>query len=185
MLTQQLGYGGLCVLAFLTLWFLISIPHQFTNGFGRRIKKLNIFGLIPGWTFFAPNPGISDYRFVFRDIFSEGHSEWKEVEWCRCRRLVDALWHPQRHRTKLIVDCVSAFVLTVQEMRKLGLATETEGDTPAWIVAVPYMALLNVTVSMPRASADVRARQFAIIEQKPSEPSGKPRLIVCSAPHEL
>lgn len=183
MLLRQLGSGGLLVSSILTMWFLISIPHQFTNNLGKGIKKLNIFGLIPGWTFFAPNPGISDYRFVFRDVLPKGQTEWKEVEWCDRRRLADALWHPQRHRTKLIVDCVSAFVQTVQEMRKIGLTAR--GGTPPWIVSVPYLALLNVAVSMPRASADAKARQFAIVEQKPSEPSGNPQLIVCSAPHEL
>jgi len=180
---DALGPGGWCVLAFLALWFLLSIPHQLSNELGRRVKRLNTFGLIPGWTFFAPIPGTSDYRFVFRDQLADGFSDWNEVEWCSPRRVLDAVWHPQRHRTKLIVDCVSAFVLTVQEMRKLGL--DVENDSHPWIVSVPYLALLNVAVSMPRTSPDTKARQFAIIEQTPSTPSGGSRLIVCSAAHEL
>lgn len=181
---HELGLSGLAVSIALAFWFLISIPHQFTGRVGKTVRRHNPFGLIPGWTFFAPTPGTSDYRFVFRDVLPEGPSEWNEVEWCRPRSLLDALWHPRRHRTKLVVDCVSAFLLTVQEMRRLG-HPEQPGGTPPWIVSVPYLALLNVVVSMPRVSAGIRARQFAIVEQQPSRPSETPRLIVCSAPHEV
>jgi hypothetical protein len=180
---DDLGPAGICVFAALTFWFIISIPHQFNNEFGQRIKKLNTFALIPGWTFFAPTPGTTNYRFVFRDYKEDGScGEWQEVEWCGCRRLMHAVWHPERHRTKLIVDCVSAFILTAQEMRKLGL--KADGGTQPWVVSVPYLALLNVAVSMPRTLTS-KARQFAIVEQTPSAPSEKPRVIVCSSAHDI
>jgi hypothetical protein len=141
---------------------------------------MNVFGLIPGWTFFAPTPGTTDYRFVFRDVLPDGYSDWREVQWCRPRRLLDAVWHPQRHRAKLIVDSISALMATVREMKRLELDMET-----GWMISVPYMALLNVAVSMPRASPDATARQFAIIEQKPTEPLANPRVLVCSPSHDF
>src|ERR1700733_1342098 len=147
MLLGQLGISGLCVLILLGSWFLITIPHQFTNRLGKRVKQLNTLGIIPGWTFFAPTPGTTDYRFVYRDIHGQERTDWMEVEWCKERRLVDAVWHPERHRTKLIVDCVSGFVLTVEEMRKLGVSFKE--PVPPWIISVPYLALLNVAVRMP------------------------------------
>jgi hypothetical protein len=179
----NLGHCGVAVVIVFAILFLLSIPHQFTNQYGRWVKQFNKYGIIPGWTFFAPNPGTSDYLFVYRDVVPTGFGEWREIEWCRRRRLLDAVWHPDRHRTKLIVDCISCLLVTVQEMRKLGI--DVEGRPQAWIVSVPYMALLNIAVLMPRISLDATARQFAIIDQKPSEPLEKPRLLVCSFPHDL
>lgn len=180
---NDLGLLGYCVLAILAIWFLVSVLHQFDNEVGRRVKKANILGVIPGWTFFAPIPGTSDYRFVFRDVLPTGCTEWQEVQWCSRRRLLDAIWHPERHHTKLVVDCVSALVRTVAEMRKLGI--NQEGKTPAWIVSVPYLALLNIAVSTPRISSNAKARQFAIIEQKLGAPSESYQLIVCSSAHQM
>lgn len=180
---DALGPSGVAVLVLLAAWFLITVPHQLTNEYGKRVKRINMFALIPGWTFFAPTPGMTDYRILFRDRIGEEYTEWREIEWCRPRRLRDAIWHPARHRTKLIVDCVNAFSTTLQEMQKLGLDVEREPQS--WMISVPYLALLNIAVSMPKLAPAATARQFAVIEQKPNAPTERPRLIVCSSAHDL
>ncbi len=172
---------AIVVAVILGLWFALSIPHQLTNDLGKRVKRHNPYGLLPGWTFFAPMPGTSNYRLVYRDRTPEGFTDWTEVSWCHNRRLIDAIWHPGRHRTKFVVDCVNAFVITVREIQKLGHIAED--DVSAWVVSVPYMALLNIVNSMPRTRGDSTARQFALVEQKPSDPNDVPKLIVCSAAH--
>jgi hypothetical protein len=181
---DELGVAGMIALAVLGFWFLISIPYQFADRYWSGLKKANTFALIPGWTFFAPTPGTTDYRFVFRDVVPAGHTDWQEIRWCNARCPLDAIWHPQRHRTKLVVDCVSAFLITIQEMRKLGFDVDSEPDS--WMLSVPYMALLNVAVSMPRTSPDATARQFAVLERSPFDSSGDDaKLLVCSSPHEF
>ena len=180
---HDIGVGDACVAAVFLLWFLISIPHQFTNRIGEPIKRINTLAIIPGWTFFAPNPGKTDYRFVYRDIVPDGRTAWAEVDWCGKRRLLDAVWHPRRHRTKVLVDCVSGLVRTVDELRKRGVPADER--MPGWMISVPYLALLNIVVQMPRLSEAARSRQFAIVEQDPTDPSAPGRMVVCSAEHDL
>ena len=72
MALHVLGRSGTLVLAILGEWLLVSIPHQLGNRYGAWVKRINLFALIPGWTFFAPTPGTSDYRFVFRDRVADG-----------------------------------------------------------------------------------------------------------------
>src|SRR5450631_2136047 len=116
-----LGWEGVSALFFFLSWFVITVPHQFSGKYGDWVRRRNYFGLIPGWTFFAPVPGTTDYRFVYRDIAGNGYGAWREVAWCAPRRLADLLWHPRRHRTKLVVDCISALSRTLQELRKHGI----------------------------------------------------------------
>jgi len=183
LLPAQLGPSGWFISAVMGVWFVLSVLHQLTNRHGDRIKRMNLIALIPAWTFFAPTPGTTDYRLVVRDQRADGFTDWTEIEWCSRRRLVDALWHPARHRTKLIVDCVTAFIRTVQEMGKLGM--DVEHDPQSWMISVPYMALLNVAQLSATAAPGVTARQFAVIEVSPGAPAAPPRLVVCSSPHDL
>jgi hypothetical protein len=165
-------------------WYVLSIINQFTNRYGKWVRqRLNTFGVIPGWTFFAPTPGTSDYHFVVRDLVCNTYSDWVEIEWCTPRRFREAIWHPSRHRAKLVVDCVNALMLTIKEMKAVGLNVEEEPQR--WMVSLPYLALLNIVVSVPPTVPGVTARQFAIIEQKGGEPLANPKLLVCSPPHEL
>ncbi|MEA2633799.1 MAG: hypothetical protein QOH92_566 [Chloroflexota bacterium] len=179
-----MDFGALIVATILGLWLLISIPYQMADKYWRRLKSANTFGILPGWTFFAPNPGTSDYRLVFRDLTPRGMTEWTEVEWCRSRKGLDALWHPGRQRTKLVVDCVNALIITVKELRRHDV--DVEANPQGWLLSVPYMALLNIVNTMPRISPNARARQFAIIEQNPLEDSyAGSKLILCSPPHDF
>jgi hypothetical protein len=180
---HEIGIDGVCIGALLLVWFLISIPYQTSTPFGKRIQRLNTFGLIPGWTFFAPTPGVTDYRFVVRDRGRDGYTPWHELEWCRTRRPLDALWHPSRYRTKLIVDCVGALSTTVQELKRSGIDVERESQT--WMISVPYLVLLNAASSLPRLVEGATARQFAVLEQDPSRVDQHPRVIVCSPAHDL
>ncbi|HXD73459.1 MAG TPA: hypothetical protein VN628_06980, partial [Vicinamibacterales bacterium] len=176
----QLGPSGWFICAVMSAWFVLTVLHQLTSRAGDWIKKKNLMALIPAWTFFAPTPGMTDYRLVVRDRRADGFGEWREIEWCRPRRLIDALWHPARHRTKLVVDCVTAFIRTIQEMSKLGMIAER--DQPSWMISVPYMALLNVAQLATTPAPDTTGLQFAVIEVSPSDPATPPRLIVCSSP---
>jgi len=188
-MSSDLGASGACVAAFLAFWFFVSILNQLalldqlSDRLGKWIKGINGFALIPSWTFFAPTPGTSDYRFVVRDVSGDVYGDWEEINWCGRRCLSDAVWNPRRHRVKLIVDCVDALSKTVKELKEHGFNVETEPGK--WMISVPYMALLNIAVSMPRTSKDITARQFAIVEQQPGSPSQVPRLRVCSARHDL
>lgn len=176
--------GTACVAVFFGIWLVLSILHQFSNAAGRWVRAKNVYSLIPGYTFFAPNPGTSNYRFVYRDVFPErNYGDWREVEWCSQRSLTDALWNPSRHRIKLVVDCLNGLGTTVKEMHKLGLDPD---EKPAiWVSSTPYLVLLHIVMSEPGRHEKSVGRQFAVVEQHPFAPDDPPQLIVCSAAHDF
>jgi hypothetical protein len=174
---------SIVIAAFLGAWFLISIPCQLTNKFGRSIKRRDTYALIPAWTFFAPRPGISDYTFVFRDFGSTGPGEWQEVQWCPKRNWLNSLWHPTRYRKKVIIDCINSLVLTLHEMREQRL--DDEMSSSSLMLSVPYLALLNIVMKMPKPEIGIFGRQFAIVEQVPSNLNMPPKLLLQSIVHKF
>jgi hypothetical protein len=171
---------GVALACLFSSWLLISVVHQFSTRAGKAVRRHNALGLIPGWTFFAPNPGTIDYRFVYRDGTDQEFSPWQEIEWCRPRACGHAFWHPDRHRTKLVLDYINALVITIKEIDKMDLP-ENDGRL-SLLVSVPYLALLNIAMTMPRVHGG-QFRQFALIEQSPGRSEQSPRVILCSGPH--
>ena len=182
--------GDVAALGFFSIWLALSIPHQFDSGLGRWVRRLNFGGLVPIWTFFAPKPGTSDYHIIIRDGSSGCPGEWVELEWCHQRRILDAIWHPDRQRTKVIVDCINGIAMQLKEMRatrSMRSEAVTEGilSAPYLAISAPYLVLLNVVMSAPLQCANATARQFAILEVKPGQVSDRPKVILCSPAHDL
>jgi hypothetical protein len=48
-------------------WFSLSVLHQ-VRLFSSKMGRFDPLGLLPRWTFFAPNPGIYDYHIVYREV---------------------------------------------------------------------------------------------------------------------
>lgn len=191
MFLASLGPSGLLILVFLICWFLISIPNQLTNRYGAWVQKINTYGFIPGWTFFAPTPGTLDYRLIYRDVLEDGTTgAWEEVDWCRPRLLLDAVWHPRRYKTKLIIDAINGLALVLAAMKKEGIDVEQEQQ--GLILSTPYVILLNIVMGIPRQSPGSTARQMAIFQHDPSSLQGTRggserigSLMLCSAAHKL
>jgi hypothetical protein len=179
---SSLGWSG---------WFLISIPNQFTNRYGEWVQRRNAYGFIPGWTFFAPTPGTLDYRLVYRDVLDDGTmSVWEEVDWCRPRMWMDAVWHPRRYETKLVVDSINGLALVFAAMKKEGV--DVQKDQQGLLLSTPYVILLNVVMRIPRQNSRSKARQMALFQQERASIEGPQRgfesacrLMLCSAAHEL
>src|SRR5207249_4775889 len=88
---------------------------------------------IPLWTFFAPNPGVSDYYILFRDRLVNGSLTcWREVPLSLSRGWSRAVWHPDRRRRKALMDLASALVQFAQKS-ELGVT-----------LTIPYLLLLDV-----------------------------------------
>jgi hypothetical protein len=96
----MLHYVGL---TFLFLHLAISVLNQF-KFFQDKIGKINKAGLVPYWSFFAPVPGTTDHRIVFRTKTGQDQSDWQEVEIYEERRLLHVLWNPAKHLQKCVSD---------------------------------------------------------------------------------
>jgi hypothetical protein len=188
---NNLGPSGLLILAFLTVWFLLTVANQLTNRHGDWVRKINSFGFIPGWTFFAPTPGILDYRLVYRDILADGTlGIWQEVDWCQPRRWLDALWYPKRYATKLVVDSINGLAGVLSAMAKEGI--DVHQQPQGMILSTPYIVLLNIVMGLPRQSPDSVARQMALFQQdalacknQPDSSESIGTLMLCSSAHKL
>src|SRR5579863_3705743 len=77
------------VTVFLACWFLATILCQFRDTkLSTFIRgRLDLFAMIPLWTFFAPKPGKRDYHLLYRDRDEPGTlTEWQEMEITEERR---------------------------------------------------------------------------------------------------
>ena len=56
------------VIVVLTAWFISTLIAQFwTVPWVARLKSYDLAEVVPGWSFFAPNPGTSDSELLYRD----------------------------------------------------------------------------------------------------------------------
>src|SRR4051812_27831403 len=81
-----------------------AVVQHHGSRFGRWLKARDAFALIPAWTFFAPNPGTSDTRLLWRQQYGGGAtSPWHEAFPPRSS-LVRGLWNPEKRIRKAITD---------------------------------------------------------------------------------
>ena len=157
-------------------WLGLSVLHQFHRGrWTKRIKRFDKFGLLPDWTFFAPIPSQSDYRYLYRDMSADGVlSSWKEIRF-RNTSVLRSVWHPERRIQKglnVSVGSLSRRTIAAGKFEK------------RLLLEVSYLLILNFVEQQPR---DFRAikRQFTIAQTDGVGSDGNPRIIFLSASHVL
>src|ERR1051326_1455357 len=91
------------VIAVLVIWFILSVLNQLKWKWFELIRQFDYFSLLPFWTFFAPNPGQTDYHLTFRDKLADGlMTEWKEIEIGAPRYWYCFIWNPEKRSKKVI-----------------------------------------------------------------------------------
>lgn len=140
---------------------------------GPLLKRHDRFGLIPMWTFFAPNPGTTDARLLWREARSDGGvSPWREpdpprISWTR------GLWNPAQRTRKVIRDAAVA-LMEMDRAAPEDLRTQ---------LTVPYLLLLHY-VSVQPASPNAIARQFVLVDSSGDHtPRGTIEPLIVSAWH--
>jgi hypothetical protein len=137
----------------LVIHLLLSAAAQISQGrLVRPLRRRDILGLIPTWTFFAPSPGRNDYHLLIRDETVTGSfSPWREVTADETSP-VRALWNPGKRLRKGLSDHISSLLRSLPE----------QGGDASYIVFHPsYLALLWWISHMPRDPFAVK-RQFAV-----------------------
>ncbi|HEU4679969.1 MAG TPA: hypothetical protein VFS35_10640 [Terrimicrobiaceae bacterium] len=171
-----MSYPAIVVIIIYVAWGAATIANQFHSWCPVWLRSLDIFGLVPVWTFFAPNPGMTDYYLLYRDRLPDGSFDnWRKVDLKEAEngfRL--AFWNPAKRKHKALSDIVSSLVR---------LAKHRQSET--LIVSVPYLLILNLVTSRPH-SLGANGTQFMVLEHGGF--SGEPersRVIVMSAIHGL
>jgi hypothetical protein len=168
--------AAIVVAVIYVLWGAATIANQCHSWCPVWLRAVNVCGLIPTWTFFAPNPGMTDYHLLYRDRLADGSFDnWRQVELKGPENGVRlALWNPTKRKHKALSDTVNALI---------GLSKHRVGD--ALMVTVPYVLVLNFVTSRPH-SLGTTATQFMVMEHSgfAHEPE-RSRVLVRSGLHRL
>lgn len=161
----------------LAILFIVSAAQQvFSGRWVKWMKNRDVFALIPIWSFFAPNPGRTDYHLLFRDQLVSG-------EWCPWREIsqgprtaLRSVWNPGKRRAKGLTDHISSL------MRSLN-GVELE---PIVMVLHPsYLTLLR-WVTMQASDPRSRSRQFLVAQTSGfGVESSDPEILFISLAHPL
>lgn len=179
--------GGIVVATLAGVWTVLTIVCQFQGPVANAIRSWDPLGLIPTWTFFAPNPGTADHYLVYQVVDQDGTvGAWEQIETFRGRRWFHAIWNPERRRSKAIADCISA-IMTVARKANARREALVRVVAPSVQLSIPYLVLLNLAVDAAQAGAAPGSMlRFAIVERE-STPTGADSLrpIFVSGRHAL
>lgn len=140
--------ADVAALCFLAAWFAVSVLGQFRGPLSDQLRAHDVAGLIPSFSFFAPNPARSDCHLVYRHVLSTSDvTGWTEAFHWQPTAL-RWLWNPDRRVEKAISDASSH------------LAQRKQADGVQWSTA--YLLLLNHVSALPRPAGAV-AVQFALL----------------------
>src|SRR5438105_3016208 len=120
---------------FVAFWFGLCVATQLPQDVFQRVRRWDLFHLLPRWSFFAPRPLTSDYHFLYRDSLADGtHTDWTEEQFSPQRMpWLSCLWNPEKRQAKAFCDLVSDLM---QHQR-------IHHDEAVIQLAVPYLTLLN------------------------------------------
>lgn len=157
------------------LWFLVSVLVQFVPPrWDAKLRKYDLFSLLPRWTFFAPNPGTTDFHLLYRDRLENGSfGLWKEIPLTEKRTWWKAVWNPEKRNSKLLTDAVRGL------MRIAGMYSAKGYKT-----TMPYLVILNFVSSLPRWNLS-DGTQFLIMESFGFYSDRTPRAVFRSEIHRL
>lgn len=167
------------LLLILTIWFLLSMLAQFRGStpLGRvvsSIKRRDLFAVIPAWSFFAPNPGMTDTEVLFRDCMVDGeYSPWIALGFERGKS-TRVIWNPDKRFQKVINDmCSSVLRMAYQNT-----------DNKQIMLSIPYLALLSYVSGLaPDAFAEYR--QFTIVRAFGYHTDRQPTILFVSSQHRI
>ncbi|GAA1113312.1 hypothetical protein [Arthrobacter flavus] len=154
----------------LVITFLSQLPG---NAFD-RLRRTDVFGLIPNWKFFAPVPAMEDHELFHRAQLQSGdYSTWTRTSPPAPRQLAHLVWFPGRRADKGIFDHASELVqLTIAD----GL--EDVGVAPSY-----RLIQASAEAAVRRTHPDAPAYQFAIVRHAGFDDSVEPQVALLSPIH--
>jgi hypothetical protein len=162
------------VVSCLAVWLLATCLAQFNYSWVRRVVS-DPLHIIPRWTFFAPNPGTSDFHLVFRQVSVTGEmSHFREMSTRRRRRLA-VLFNPEKRANKALHD-LSVMLASL-------IATRNWDETTIQY-SFPYLGLLNMALTQPRDPTTEKI-QFCLLCTSGYRDSGSPVMIITSGFHRV
>jgi hypothetical protein len=166
-------------IAFYGAWLFITLISQTRYKWNVRVFSFDIFRLIPVWTFFAPNPGVSDYNLLLRSRLNNGTLTGFTSIPLRGRKNIGvALFNPKRRLQKALHDHAQAITMQVAG----GNIKEENKDNIK--LTFNYISILNYCVKLPSVAGS-SSLQFMILESFGYHELQEPQLVLNSGFHKL
>ena len=163
------------VWAFVISWLLLTIGNQFQGRASRWVRSVDLFNIVPRWTFFAPQPGRTDIHLLYRGMSdAHGHGQWREAYPVTIRSWWTVIRNPEKRRRKAIVDLANRLVQT---------ASDGEDDPGRITIGIPYLAFLNFVSGLDDGHTSLEMRQFALVASEGPQSTAAPRVLARSGPH--
>jgi hypothetical protein len=163
---------SLVLLSFFYCWFLLTIVCQLDNGVIAKIRRKDLFHLIPNWRLFAPAPLKVDYHLEYRLRLEAAEvTEWQEIQLVAQRTYLSAIWYPQKRVRKAFSTYTRRLTAI---FRKYGQTAGSRSRTCITILDYLQHELEN---------SDAEAMQFRIISQQDFAKTVSPKVVFISDWH--
>lgn len=155
--STALGVAGSLIFS---VWFLLTIAFQANSPLTTVIRRFDRFNLVPRWSFFAPDPGASNYHFLYRSqTETTSVGPWREVN-LSPRGAFFVVWNPHKRYREGMIELFQLLALS-----RVNHSVESLQFTS------PYLILLGVARTQLGAAPPRRSfYQFALVETR--GPSG-------------
>lgn len=165
---------SLILVAFYVLLIVGTVARQFPRISAHTVLRWDAVGLLPGFSFFAPNPGGRDYSLVYRWFDSDVPSQWHDPYALGRRSWWTALWNPRKRVRKAVIDLSGS----------LAQDLSASSDRSAAMVSVPYLLLLEHVTGMARDRGG-SAVQFAVLVSAGRDGDRQIEVLFSSAVHRV
>lgn len=156
--TSMLAVGALGL--HLTGTFLNNTPDAYNLSLARFVGGWTL----PGWRFFAPNPGVQNVHLLARVRSADSeHSAtpWRDVTPRKSHHPVNMVWNPGSRAPKALFDC----------MQQLSVLTGNSADFGFIAQSTPYVMIRDFTRGRLQSAPldrDGEYFQFMVLNAFPS-----------------
>lgn len=165
------------ILTYFVVWLLVTLLSNFRILKGRPLLVCNYFFLTPNWSFFSPNPLISDFHLCYRLYKNDGSvSDFTELIYIVETKTYNIFWNSSKRKSKFIVDVIQELF---EEIRLY--PTKDYANLP---LSFPYLLILNY-ITHQLSTSDTVAIQFKIDEVVNLTDKEERSLIFQSVKHEV
>jgi hypothetical protein len=166
------------VIIFYVSWLILTCANQPVFRSNKWISQHDIFHLVPIWTFFAPNPGVSDYNLLSRVKLADGTiTAFQEIPLRSKKQISIALFNPNRRLQKALHDHARTIIMQIEK----GIPEENKENIK---LTFSYISVLNYCSKLP-AAPNAHSVQFIILESFGYLELREPRLILNSEFHKI
>jgi hypothetical protein len=160
--------------ALLVLWWIVSAGNQVRSGAWMwRIRRHVPLGLIPLWTFFAPNPARADPRVVWREEFDGAWEGVRELHFGFGAMGIRWLFNPQLILNKSISDLVRSL-----------LTLDSDDEGRSLLLSPAYITLLRMVMQQPRRPG-CSGIQFAVVRTSGGGATRQTETVFLSEVHSM